>query len=776
MSDHTRSGGTLSRGGHLIDLEREPEVFTAIVPDHTRLTTLQSLSGVRRVKRISGPIFKAYVQAVSRDSVMENFRLSGVCHHAYKPYGATSTRYYLSDQILVRFRSDISQEVVDSISDNVGLHLVQTLSGPNQIFVFRVMDRAGKNPIKVSNELALHKEVEYAEPDLVNRFQRAYQPGDPGFQFQWYLRSWDGEQVLAAADIDAADAWDISSGSRDVVIAVIDDGFELSHPDFAGGGKIAHPLDFVQGDDEPSPALRLGDYHGTPCAGVALAEENGLGVVGVAPGCAFMPVRVSFQQLDSEWWNIFHQTGQKAHVISCSWGPPPVWSPLPQSLKDKLHELAVSGSPSGNGCVIVFAAHNYNAPLNDPHNTFFEWRGPDDMLGQYRATQEPILNGFASHPDVIAVSASTSLNRKAAYSNWGKEISVCAPSSNGHPLDPEMMLPGLGIWTTDNELESPGFKPGSQFTDNFGGTSSAAPVVAGVAGLVRSANHHLRASEVRDIIQDTADKITDLAPDLVLGFRMGTYDDNGHSDWFGYGKVNAKRAIQKAFSLLDLQNDQFRGSPREQYARVYVLLPQNAGIEWIQAVLSSGEWFRSRWTVGFSADDAGIGDLDRRVVVAVNPGNWGGSLSEWYKENYLGVKYLPVHASTPTELTNVLATTVSLHIASLLAEGVEDQIENRGAPREQYERMYLLMSPNSRMADLQAVIDSGVLTKYRWTVGFSADDAGIGDLNDRAVISANPDAWGADMGSWFSGNYSGVLYDQVRVTTPGQLREFLASR
>ena len=769
------AGTLLSRGGYFIDLEREPEVFTAIVPDQDQREQLESLSGVQAVKHISGVIFKAYVQASERDKAMDNYRSIGVCHHAYKPAGATSTRYYISDQLLVRFRPNVSEAVIRTIGAREGVHLVQALPGGNRTFVFRVMDKAGKNPIKVSNGLVEYPEVHFAEPDLLNRFQRAYQPGDPGFQFQWYLRSWDGAEVLDGADIAASEAWDITKGKREVVIAVIDDGFELSHPDFAGGGKIAHPLDFVHGSDGTGSGSYIGDYHGTPCAGVALAEENGLGVVGVAPGCAFMPVRVSFRQLDSDWWNIFHQTGQKADVISCSWGPPPVWSPLPQSLNEKLHELAMTGGPGGTGCVIVFAAHNYNAPLNDPGNSFFEWRSPDDAHGQYRATQEPILNGFAAHPDVMAVAASTSLNRKAAYSNWGKEISLCAPSSNGHPLNPDTILPGLGIWTTDNELESPGFKPGSQFTDNFGGTSSAAPIVAGVAGLVRSANPQLSALNIKNILQETADKITDPHPDLVLGFRMGNYDHQGHSEWFGYGKVNSARAVQRALDLYHIpQSASLRGMPREQYARVYVLLPQDVGPEWAQAVLSSGEWSRSRWTVGFSADDAGIGNLDRRVVVAVNPGNWGGELSSWYAEHYPGVKYLPLHSPTPAELTNVLTNWAPTRITELLGEAVVGQSVSRGGPREQYGRVYLLLPQNSRVADLQAVIDSGVLTKYRWTVGFSADDAGIGDLDHRSVISANPHEWGADMGAWFSEHYLGVDYDQVQVTTPGQLREYLS--
>jgi hypothetical protein len=85
-----------------------------------------------------------------------------------------------------------------------------------------------------------------------------------------------------------------------------------------------------------------------------------------------------------------------------------------------------------------------------------------------RLSRGGIIKGFAAHPKIIAVSASTSLNRHAAYSNWGKEVSVCAPSDNFHPLDSNQFEPGLGIWTTDNEAYGQGLIPHSRYTGVFG--------------------------------------------------------------------------------------------------------------------------------------------------------------------------------------------------------------------------------------------------------------------------------------------------------------------
>ena len=99
-----------------------------------------------------------------------------------------------------------------------------------------------------------------------------------------------------------------------------------------------------------------------------------------------------------------------------------------------------------------------------------------------------------------------------------------------------------------------------------------------------------------------------------------------------------------------------RGLPRAQYTRTYVLLPPGADAAWARAVVES-MWDRERYTVGNSADDAGIGDLDVRRVLAVNPQKWPGpqSLEDFYKQYYPGVHYEPITAATPAELKQKLA-------------------------------------------------------------------------------------------------------------------------
>ncbi len=98
------------------------------------------------------------------------------------------------------------------------------------------------------------------------------------------------------------------------------------------------------------------------------------------------------------------------------------------------------------------------------------------------------------------------------------------------------------------------------------------------------------------------------------------------------------------------------GLPREQYPRTYVLLPPGAGREWVEAILSSGAWDRYRWTIGGSADDAGIGALDIRTVIAVNPSLWPGDLQQFFQTYYPGIRYIPIQANSPQELAQQLQT------------------------------------------------------------------------------------------------------------------------
>ena len=211
-------------------------------------------------------------------------------------------------------------------------------------------------------------------------------------------------------------------------------------------------------------------------------------------------------------------------MISCSWGPEdgdftdpsdPIHNQvvaLPDSTRLAI-EFAINNGRNGKGCVICFAAGNGNESVDN--------------------------DGYASFEKVIAVAASNDRGKKAAYSDFGGAVWCAFPSNNGFPS----ITPG--IWTTDRS-GTVGYNPGGgstlgdtsgNYTNDFGGTSSATPGVAGVAALVLSRNPNLRWDEVRDILKRSCDRIDTAG---------GQYNAAGRSPFYGFGRVNAKKAVELA--------------------------------------------------------------------------------------------------------------------------------------------------------------------------------------------------------------------------------------
>lgn len=549
-------GMIIQRGGEELILEKVPDRFT--VRSNTKISVKQLAqeflgSWCNTIPNSRLELFR--VAPSKLEMAMSQARSSpsvAFVSHVYQIKGNPGTKVYLSDQITIEFASWVDSARIKTIAAKFGLVHYKAVDGLPNTFVFFVGKQATQNPIKIANRLQGNPSVVASEPNIVIQTEPHYKPRDPLYFQQWYLNHNGGNQLANGSHIWVEKAWDITRGLRSVIVAVVDDSFDLNHPDFMGSGKIVAPLDLKDKDFLPLPTQKQ-PSHGTACAGIAIAEENGTGIAGVAPGCAFMPIRTSGFLDDESIEAIFDWAIEKgASVISCSWGASAVYFPLSLRQRAAITRAATKGR-NGKGCVILFAAGNANRPINGAINE----RG---WVKQVVRGMTHWLSGFAVHPDVITVAASTSLNKKAAYSNWGNNISVCAPSNNAQPgiwfeqtgfiyTQPTIAtsLSGQGMFTTD-QLGAAGYTKGD-FTPYFGGTSSATPVVAGVAALILSANPDLSARQVKRILEETADKIVDLEPDAQLGLRYGSYDDKGHSKWFGYGKVNALSAVKAAQQL-----------------------------------------------------------------------------------------------------------------------------------------------------------------------------------------------------------------------------------
>jgi subtilisin-like proprotein convertase family protein/subtilisin family serine protease len=542
------------QGKRKIEVKADAAQVTIHAANEAEAEEAATLAGVelRGAERAAPGLVRAQIVG-DRDSSMSRLReVDNVIHHIYRDQQAPENEYLITESFFVKFNSDTpDHRIRDYFSAE---HLIVEQDMGDKTYLVRVTDATGRNPIRTANAAASRDDVEYAEPNLVRQLTRfAFIPADALFADQWHLSapSVSPPDVIVGAGIFAPEAWDLTRGRRNIVVAVADDGFDLTHPDLQGEGKIIARLNAtirgnginagIDWDDDVHP--RPGDYHGTPCLGVAVGENNSTGIVGVAPNCSLVAVRFPLTMSDAHFVLMFQKISALSDVVSCSWGVGPANAPMSTALRQAITTLAVTGGRRGKGLLICVAAGNNNCPVQDLSNTrTYRFRTAFGL----QSYSGPIDRWIAAHPDVITVSASTSLKRRSAYSSWGKHISVCAPSDNWDDLG-QTTPPGRGITTIDNEGFGPNsdFTPGSRFTSRFGGTSSATPTVAGVCALVLSANPSLTGPEVKRLLKQTADKDMSLVTDTPVN-EPGDFDASGFSLWFGHGKVNAFRAVQAA--------------------------------------------------------------------------------------------------------------------------------------------------------------------------------------------------------------------------------------
>lgn len=419
-----------------------------------------------------------------------------------------------TENVFVKFADRVPPATSVAVLREHGLSVKRALPYAGNAYFAGGPDGIGRDVFATAATLLERDDVDLCHPELVREI--GWNGASPE---QWHLQP----AVIGGVPVDAhanvVAAWEHSSG-RGVVIAVIDDGVDVDHRELAGEDKIVAPFCFSGlRSDNPRPAE--GDNHGTACAGIACAAGAG-DASGVAPDARLMPLRLvsgigSQDEADAIAWAVDHG----ADVISCSWGPPDgdwrdPFDPqhqqlgwIPDATRLAL-EYATTAGRDGRGCVITWAAGNGNESVD--------------------------LDQYASSDRVIAVAACNDLGAMTPYSDMGAAIWCSFPSNN--------IVPSLtpGIWTTDRS-GAEGYNSGDpslgdaegDYCNSFGGTSASCPGVAGVAALVLTLDPELRWHEVKDLLRQACDRIGD-AP--------GEYDGQGHSTHFGFGRVNALRAVQ----------------------------------------------------------------------------------------------------------------------------------------------------------------------------------------------------------------------------------------
>jgi subtilisin family serine protease len=428
-------------------------------------------------------------------------------------------RVVVTREITVRFQPRTTAAQRTRVLKDLDLTIKETNEfNKNQFVVVPASDIDESETIRTANRLSERPEVEYAAPNFVSESRKLAMPNDPQLRAQWHLNNSGANDGVAGEDVRAFDAWDITpGGKRSIVIAIVDDGVDLEHPDLQANiwvnPKATAPdrngRNFFDDDFNPRPRYfarpfdetDLNDIHGTPCAGVAAAVGNNkTGVTGIAYRCQILAVKVFGGEglaPNDRIADAIRYSGQKADVISNSWAVPR--NPDVESAIDDV----VKTGRGGKGALVFCATGN--------------------------ESRQAI--GFpASHPSALAVGASNDQGKRSEYSNRGQGTQFVAPSS-----DPDRDR--QGITTTDVSIKNRGYAKGA-YCNDFGGTSSSTPLAAGIAALVLSVNPSLTWKQVRSILRATADKID----------TEGKTYKKGYSIHYGFGRLNAFKAVERAAS------------------------------------------------------------------------------------------------------------------------------------------------------------------------------------------------------------------------------------
>ncbi|MCU5600789.1 MULTISPECIES: S8 family peptidase [Bacillus cereus group] len=444
-------------------------LFTTFTPSTSTSTqsVVYAAEVTKQVKRDGDTISSG-----EKQRIIEQFKdiVNTKKKHAYKEHS-----------VIVKFQKHVTDQQRQDFLENSNLQLV------NQIVNDEVVELSLKDQSLTPENLEMlnaSKLVEYAEPNYLfhfndeNEYSKKKTPKmlDPD---QWGLKNIN----YPGKDINVEEAWKITKGSPDIVVAVIDNGVDWKHTDLMdriwtnkketlngkdddGNGYIDDIRGWDFADNDNNPDEHDDDDHGTPIAGVIAATENGSGTIGVAPNVKIMPLRVLGNKNNSNDNNIAsmvkaidYAIKNGAKIINFSIGTPS------ESLTIK---EAVKRAKDANVLFVAAAGNTESGGKNNDTTPFY----PASYSKEFS--------------NVIAVGNMEETGSIAFTSNYGvKSVNIAAP--------------GTSILSTSNIIGN-----GEMYTSENTGTSFAAPFVTGVAALMLSVNSNYTPEQIRKIIEETA--------------------------------------------------------------------------------------------------------------------------------------------------------------------------------------------------------------------------------------------------------------------------------
>ncbi|HXC72857.1 MAG TPA: S8 family peptidase [Pyrinomonadaceae bacterium] len=405
----------------------------------------------------------------------------------------SETRSFGRPEVLVKFKSGVSLSAIESLTARLNDRVEDSIESVAGLEAIDDLDNADANA--VAAQYKAMPEVEYAEPnydielDEIDNPLEPILPRDPQFNDQWALANSGQRGGKKGADISATLAWAKTTGSKDVVVAVLDSGVDYKHEDLENNMWV-RPADMdPYHDDELGTVDDLNGYnaidgtsdpmdengHGTHCAGIIGAEgENDLGIAGVNWKVQIMPLKfmsaggfgTTKDAIEAINYVIQRKkAGVNVRIISASWGS----TQKSRALEDVIRKAYEND--------ILFVAAAGNASTNN------------DRSPHYPSSYDV--------PNVVSVAALDRNDQLASFSNYGaKSVAIAAPG-----------VEILSTWL------------GNQYEEKSG-TSMATPVISGVAALILSENPRMSVDDLRKKLMDSTDPIVALKGKTVSGGRI----------------------------------------------------------------------------------------------------------------------------------------------------------------------------------------------------------------------------------------------------------------
>lgn len=502
--------------------------FSAPLQEDARTEVLRSCGATTGVEHFTvRPVSFVPAQGVEREQLIAHGSVRHVAPVHTSPDGRFVT-YHSS--FFVKLREGQSLDEVQLLAAEMGVRVVGRDRFLPHIIKLDTY-KHGMTAIEAVEAFRASGQFDLVAPNLMHSVADC-SVDDPLFNRQWNIQN-DGTPIQGngteGADMEVVAAWEITTGSPDIRIAILDSGVDTLHPDLVG--KLMPGFDAMVDPDStgtlgyPTPTYSQ-DGHGTACAGIAAASgNNGIGIAGVCRDCSIIPIKVfSYQNLGGEiqpfsdtesfmrgisWqWQV-----GGADVSSNSWGVPDfllAFFPGGDLMVNETIDAATSQGRDGKGLPMLFSSGN---------------DGVTDSI--------PIWP--ARYAKTIAVNATSMCDERKSTSscdgenwagNWGNHLDCGAP--------------GVRIPTTDM-TGSNGYNSSSYY-NSFNGTSAACPNAAGVMGLLLSEYPDLNIANATRHLLTSAEK--------VGGYAYGQWKQHGHwSAELGYGRLNARLALESAATV-----------------------------------------------------------------------------------------------------------------------------------------------------------------------------------------------------------------------------------